>query len=136
MTEDIDITKAAEDLANEKLEQQKAEDTEKDDKKKADKVTDLESQLAEYQKKEEEQKLAEEEKKKSEISKRLEAVEKGRADDKLEYETKLEKLSTRQTSGKVSKVDAKKALSREDYDKNKDEYNSMLVREVLEKGKL
>jgi len=62
--EKIDITKQAEDLANEKLAKLNQE-------KELSKVSDLEAKLAEYQKKEQEALALEEEKKKSEISKRL-----------------------------------------------------------------
>ena len=120
---EVDITKAAEDLANEKLANKKKEDE-------SNRISELEAKLKEYEKKEQALKKAEEEKKKSEISKRLEELEKSKEELKKDFDEKLEKLSTRQTSGKLS--DPKKALTREEYDANRTEYLSMYAKSIID----
>lgn len=119
--DNIDITKAAEDLANEKLENQNK-------KVHNDKVSELEAKLQEYQAKEaEELKKQEAETKKAEI----EAL---KNELKSDFDEKLAKLSTRQTSGKVK--DYKEVLSEEDYEKDKVKHLDMLANHIIENGKL
>lgn len=124
---EVDITKAAEDLANEKL-------AKESQKKENQKLSELEQELAKYKAKELEEKRLAEQKEKDELKNRLETLEKASEEKVKVLEDKLEKLSTRQSSGKVVKKE--EVLSREEYLANKSEYDRMLAKHILENKRL
>lgn len=118
----IDITKAAQDLANEKLEQEKKE-------KETSRISELESKLKEYEKKEEDLRLAEEEKKKTELHKRLEKLEKESIEKDTSHKEQIEKLSQRMSHGGT--IDNPSTLTKEEYEANKSAYDTMALKDML-----
>ncbi len=115
---EVDTSKAEADLANEKQAKEN------------NKISDLESKLKAYEDKEKAEIAEAEAKKEKDILARLEASEKAREEDRKAFNDKIETLSTRQSSGKMSK-DKQGGLTREEFDANKDGYLQMLTKDLL-----
>lgn len=98
-------------------------------KEQTEKMSELEKQLKEYQEKEQAQKEEEEKQKELEIEERLKKFEEEKEAMQQSFEEKLEQISQRATT--QNSGDAGEKLTREEYMKNREKYDTAALKEAL-----